>query len=285
MFDKILGKIEITEEMKDRLEYIDEEVNRIFGFLKECDEKYVRHLLITALYFDMRSSFKIENLDDYLVDYLLNSSDKISLLELNKALYNNKMKISKDMIKKTHGQLMNYEDEKKQSGEFRKKAVYIGVPGEKPLFTPLDSDKLDWYLDEFVNFFNSCEKNDMRYHPVIKSAIIHYVFVYIHPFVDGNGRISRILQTASMWKDEGYRIDCIYPLILLSQGFEKNKEKYFELENMLHKDFENKNAWENWLNFNLEVTENHLFNMGNNIKITYNAHLKLKDNKSWDKSK
>lgn len=77
------------------------------------------------------------------------------------------------------------------AGGFRKSSILVAdvVDGEIAHFAP-DAKDIDIYIDDLIEFANT----DQRFiHPIIKASIIHFIFGYIHPFKDGNGRTARAL--------------------------------------------------------------------------------------------
>lgn len=66
------------------------------------------------------------------------------------------------------------------AGIWRATQVYVGS------FTPVAPELVPKEMDDYVEWLNSDES--FRLHPVELAALAHYKFVYIHPFIDGNGR-------------------------------------------------------------------------------------------------
>ncbi len=131
--------------------------------------------------------------------------------------------ISSRMIKKTHRQLLDsVRGEHKLPGEYRCSQNWIG--GSSPsdaVFVPPHNQYVAELMSDLEKFLN----NDMIKTPaLIKIAIAHYQFETIHPFLDGNGRIGRLLITLFLVKEKV--LD--KPLLYLSTYFEKDKGLYYD---------------------------------------------------------
>lgn len=81
------------------------------------------------------------------------------------------------------------------AGKYRQVAVFIS--GSKyPVTAP---QKVASEMKKFVNWFN---KQETKLHPVEFAALTHKKFVFIHPFIDGNGRLSRLLMNLALLRNE-----------------------------------------------------------------------------------
>lgn len=101
--------------------------------------------------------------------------------------------LSGRIIKDMHWIAMQGEhNEKKYPGEFRKSPIWIGDEHDTlataPFIPPSPDDMLEAFygLEEYIN-----AEEDVN--PLVKAALIHYQFEVIHPFIDGNGRLGRLL--------------------------------------------------------------------------------------------
>lgn len=125
-------------------------------------------------------------------------------------------------------------------GEFRKAQNMIGAPGVKPedaRFLPPAPEVLDGVLKDFELFLNT--KGELP--PLIQCALMHYQFETIHPFMDGNGRIGRLLIPLFLLE----RKLLPTPLFYLSAYFESRREEYYDLLLQVSQ----KGDWESWINF------------------------------------
>lgn len=127
----------------------------------------------------------------------------------------------------------------KTPGEFRRSQVWIG--GTRPgnaAFVPPPVDALANCLRDFEQFLNDLPEATP---PLLKAALAHMQFETIHPFLDGNGRIGRLLIVLQLVHDGLLREPLLYPSLF----FKKHRALYYELLNgvRLHGD------WERWLDY------------------------------------
>lgn len=131
--------------------------------------------------------------------------------------------ISSRLLRKTHAILLDsVRGEHKQPGTFRKSQNWIG--GTSPadaVFVPPHNQYVEDLMGDLENFIHN---NDGNVPALIRIAIAHYQFETIHPFLDGNGRIGRLLITLFMVDQK----ILTKPLLYLSTYFEKNKGLYYD---------------------------------------------------------
>jgi Fic family protein len=127
----------------------------------------------------------------------------------------------------------------KSPGQFRRSQNWIG--GTRPgnaLFVPPPITELDGCLDALERFMHESES---RLPALIKAGLLHVQFETIHPFLDGNGRIGRLLVTLYLCVNGVLR----KPLLYLSLYLKSHRAEYYRL---LQEVREN-GAWEAWLDF------------------------------------
>jgi Fic family protein len=133
----------------------------------------------------------------------------------------------------------------KAPGEIRKTQVWIG--GTRPgnaVFVPPPANELADCLTRFERFLHDDPEPTP---PLVKAALAHVQFETIHPFLDGNGRVGRLLTTLQLIDDGLIR----EPLLYLSLYFKEQRQTYYELLNGVR----TSGDWETWLEFFLEAVK------------------------------
>ena len=150
------------------------------------------------------------------------------------------------LLKEMHAVLLDHpQGHSKTPGEFRRSQVWIG--GTRPgnaMFVPPPADALADCLRDFERFANDVPEATP---PLLKAALAHVQFETIHPFLDGNGRIGRLLIVLQLVHDGLLREPLLYPSLF----FKKHRTLYYELLN----DVRLNGDWERWLDFFVEGVE------------------------------
>lgn len=134
-----------------------------------------------------------------------------------------KLPISSRLIRQTHNTLLqSVRGEHKQPGTFRTSQNWIGGTSlADAVFIPPHHTYVDQWMGDLENFLHN-EALDVP--ALIRIAIAHYQFETIHPFLDGNGRIGRLLIKLFLVDKDILN----EPLLYLSAYFEKNKSLYYD---------------------------------------------------------
>lgn len=152
------------------------------------------------------------------------------------------LSVSKRLMLEVHERLLRgVRGEAARPGEFRTVPNCIGRPGcnlADADFVPPPVAEMNDALDALEQYINT---DDEAHHALIRLAYIHYQFEAIHPFLDGNGRIGRLLISLLLvyWKL------LPAPLLYLSAYFEQSRDQYYDLLFAVSA----KGAWREWALF------------------------------------
>ena len=161
-----------------------------------------------------------------------------------KYLRTNPMSI--DFIKRIHEILMSGNVRKNKAtipGEFRHTQNYLGRDSMISYIPPI-AENVDNLMENFVEYFNS---KDESLRPLVRAAIMHAQFETIHPFMDGNGRVGRILIPLFLFEHNQISLPCFF----ISETLERDKFKYYALLNGIREE----NDWNSWINFFLNAVD------------------------------
>jgi Fic family protein len=160
--------------------------------------------------------------------------------------YLSKNPFDKELILELHKHLMagNARGSEYEVGVFRNRQNYIGKMNKthEITFTPPVPQDVPLLIDNLLDYIT--EENDAQ-RPLVKTAIIHAQFETIHPFMDGNGRVGRMLIPLYLY----YKNQITLPCFFVSEALERDKMKYYTLLNNIR----NKGQWAEWIRFFLET--------------------------------
>ncbi|MGH7841206.1 MAG: Fic family protein [Candidatus Binataceae bacterium] len=105
-------------------------------------------------------------------------------------------------------------------GRWRTFSVTVGAPETGGVHLSAPYDQLDRLMEEYVKFVGN--RQMMSVHPVIRALLAHFFLVTIHPFGDGNGRVSRLVEAGILFQ-QGYNVHGFYGL---SNYFYQHEHEY-----------------------------------------------------------
>ncbi len=148
--------------------------------------------------------------------------------------------LSLRVIREIHRELLQgVRGHGKSPGELRRIPNWIGPPGctiDHARFVPISADKLPGALSKWERYIHD-ETPDL----LIQLAILHAEFEALHPFLDGNGRLGRMLIPLFLWQKQLLR----EPMFYMSAYFEANREDYYDHLLAISRD----NDWTGWCKF------------------------------------
>ena len=157
--------------------------------------------------------------------------------------------LSNRLLRQTHATLMDgVRGEHKMPGEFRNSQNWIGVSLKNAAFVPPHHDHVPDLMADLERFLHA---DDIHVHPLLRIAIAHYQFETIHPFLDGNGRLGRLMISLYL-ASEGLLSK---PALYLSDYFERNKTAYIDHLMAVRQGNQQGNHLRAWLVFFLHGVE------------------------------
>lgn len=152
--------------------------------------------------------------------------------------------LSLRLIREIHDKLMEgTRGDELMPGEFRRSQTWIGTPGrprEEATHVPPPTSKMMECLYSLEEYLHKPSK----FPPLVRMALIHYQFEAIHPFVDGNGRVGRLLLPLLLCEQQLLP----QPFLYLSGYFEAHRQEYYQ--HLLA--VSQRGAWAEWLGFFLD---------------------------------
>lgn len=172
-------------------------------------------------------------------------SHYVSAMQLGMERMQDGYPISLRLIRELHAELLRRgRGSTKMPGEFRQSQNWIGGtrPGNAAYVPPPPQDLMECMgaLELFIN-------RDDELSPLVKAALVHVQFESIHPFLDGNGRVGRLLIQMMLCNSGLLR----KPLLYLSLYFKQHRQEYYRLLNGIRQD----GNWEAWIEFFLEAVQ------------------------------
>ena len=263
-----ISRIKLSEEVLCHVEEtsltFDEYINKLIQY----DEK-------TILYF-LLSSFNEEIKDTNLIENHLISPKDIE----EKNIFFDSLSISHKRIKDLH----MFTTEEKEEYDYRKIDAWVRRKTG-------DTETIYWYganpeaikrfMDDFIEIYRGKSVSAINSNPFIKSILVHLLIMRIHPFKDGNGRVSRMIQnmkfTELVNKAYGYQLK-ISPLHL-SKSILLNKQTYYKKINGIYFDLihDSNSEINKYIDFMLYMFDEQIFYMSNHMQKIEDTLLRLEN--------
>jgi Fic family protein len=152
--------------------------------------------------------------------------------------------VSQRVVREAHRVLLaGVRGENKSPGEYRRIPNWIGPPGckiENAHFVPIGADKLPQAMSAWERYAHDDSPDKL-----VQLAILHAEFEALHPFLDGNGRLGRMLVPLFLWQNGLIR----QPMFYISAYFEARRDEYYDGLLAVSRD----DDWTGWCRFFLEA--------------------------------
>ena len=190
--------------------------------------------------------FELQEAPGVPLDDVVEVSNYVAALEHGLRRLEKGFPLSNRLLREIHGMLLSKgRGSNKMPGEFRRSQNWIG--GTRPgnaVFVPPPHRAVPDCMAALENFLHSREDGLPM---LLRAGLAHVQFETIHPFLDGNGRVGRLLVTLLLCQAGVLR----EPLLYLSLYFKQHRDRYYNLLNYVRRS----GGWEEWLAFFLEGVE------------------------------
>lgn len=276
--EKYVKNIKLNSEILEHLEETNNEFDKYFRYLLSFDSYAVIQYLIDSLNKEIENSQEIEN-------HYIKRKD----IE-NNGVFFETLNITHNRIHDLHNFVMK-DEEDEPTFQYRDVPVRVSKMTEKGeiiYWHAPDSEYVKPFMNDFLKIYKQTSTSLVLSNPFLKSALIHLLFVRIHPYKDGNGRTARMIHnikfTDSINKIHGMRLK-ICPLNL-SASILINKPTYAKRLNSIYFDLENdtNEAINKWFDFILNMVDEQLYYNNNRVHKYVSSMNQIAEMKHGDSS-
>ena len=191
----------------------------------------------------------LDDIFDPLLDNNINAdvSDVINYIKATEFAVNRlkELPLCNRLVKEIHAVLLeNVRGQEKNPGEFRCSQNWIGGQGstlKNARYIPPNLEDMENAMSDLEKYINA----DDGTAPLIKAALLHYQFETIHPFLDGNGRVGRLLITLFLLEKKVLTVPALY----ISYFLKRNRLEYYDRMMEVRKNGD----YEQWIKFFLQA--------------------------------
>ena len=191
----------------------------------------------------------LDDIFDPLLDNNINAdvSDVINYIKATELAVNRlkELPLCNRLVKEIHAVLLeNVRGQEKNPGEFRRSQNWIGGQGstlKTARYIPPNLEDMGNAMSDLEKYINA----DDGTAPLVKAALVHYQFETIHPFLDGNGRVGRLLITLFLLEKKVLTVPALY----ISYFLKRNRLEYYDRMMEVRKNGD----YEQWIKFFLQA--------------------------------
>ena len=191
----------------------------------------------------------LDDIFDPLLDNNINAdvSDVINYIKATEFAVNRlkELPLCNRLVKEIHAVLLeNVRGQEKNPGEFRRSQNWIGGQGstlKNARYIPPNLEDMGNAMSDLEKYINA----DDGTAPLVKAALLHYQFETIHPFLDGNGRVGRLLITLFLLEKKVLTVPALY----ISYFLKRNRLEYYDRMMEVRKNGD----YEQWIKFFLQA--------------------------------
>lgn len=258
-----ISKIKLTDNTLFHLEETNRNFDDYFKKLSEVDKNAILYYWIDSLKKEIKYSNAIEN----------NSNARY--LAFDDDVFFETLNISHTRIKKLHQYITNSNvDSDYRKCDVRVSSIY--EDGTEDVFWHgAKSEDVKKFMDDFIQVYKQDTLSSIFSSPFLKSALIHLLFVRIHPFNDGNGRTARMIHNIKFTQslNHVYKSNLKVCPLNLSQSILVNKHTYVNILNSIYFDMQHNSNDEinKWFDFILNMVDEQIYYNNNKLPKLYDA--------------
>ncbi len=246
-----VSKIKLSSNVLEHMEETNKDFDTYMKRINACEEEDVIHLWLISMAEEIVKSNQIEN-------HYVKRQDI-----LKEDLFIRNMNINHERIHELRNFVLKEEpitDYRK--GPIKVSAVYKDKP-EKIFWYGPEPEDVPKFMNDFIDIYKSQELSLIDSNPFLKSALIHLLFVRIHPYGDGNGRTARLLHSIKVTEQMNKAYNKNYRLspINISGSILINQCTYVNILDNIYFDLEHDNNEyiNKWFNFILNMVDEQLY--------------------------
>lgn len=258
--EKFVNNIKLEPKILEHMQETNINFDKYFKQLSKYNDEFMLYFWISLAYDEIKNSNFVERHN--FKNFDLSISD----------LFFDKLSISHNRIHNIHKFVMKNENENEKIGKYRKTEVRVSNITQ-------DTEEIFWYgakpediknfMDSFIKIYKTNSISIIDSNPFLKSALIHLLFIKIHPYYDGNGRSARIIHNIKFTEtlNRLYNMNLKICPVNLSESINLNLISYMKSFDNIYFDLkhDNNDAINYWFDFILNMYDEQLYNKKNMI--------------------
>ncbi len=258
--EKFVNNIKLEPKILEHMQETNINFDKYFKQLSKYNDEFMLYFWISLAYDEIKNSNFVERHN--FKNFDLSISD----------LFFDKLSISHSRIHNIHKFVMKNENETEKIGKYRKTDVRVSNITQ-------DTEEIFWYgakpkdikkfMDSFIKIYKTNNISIIDSNPFLKSALIHLLFIKIHPYYDGNGRSARIIHNIKFTEtlNRLYNMNLKICPVNLSESINLNLISYMKSFDNIYFDLkhDNNDAINYWFDFILNMYDEQLYNKKNMI--------------------
>ena len=258
--EKFVNNIKLEPKILEHMQETNINFDKYFKQLSKYNDEFMLYFWISLAYDEIKNSNFVERHN--FKNFDLSISD----------LFFDKLSISHNRIHNIHKFVMKNENETEKIGKYRKTDVRVSNITQ-------DTEEIFWYgakpedikkfMDSFIKIYKTNNISIIDSNPFLKSALIHLLFIKIHPYYDGNGRSARIIHNIKFTEtlNRLYNMNLKICPVNLSESININLISYMKSFVNIYFDLKHdiNDAINYWFDFILNMYDEQLYNKKNMI--------------------